>query len=233
MSTSRREVGKSRVPLWVAGFVALACVAILTLSGWREWEARQVDLRNAEVDMANLASSLTQHAEDMFELADTILAGMVDRMEIGGTSAGAVTKIQTFLQARKYNRKRIRGIFVYDETGRWLATTEDVDLAGLNNSDRDYFQQHRASADRGTLLGRPVKSRSGGQWIITASRRFNHPDGSFAGVVLTSIDVAYFAEFYKQFDIGPNGAVSLLSADGIMLARSGDDQGAYVGRDLS
>lgn len=233
MSTSRREVGKSRVPLWVAGFVALACVAILTLSGWREWEARQVDLRNAEVDMANLASSLTQHAEDMFELADTILAGMVDRMEIGGTSAGALTKIQTFLQARKYNRKRIRGIFVYDETGRWLATTEDVDLAGLNNSDRDYFQQHRTTADRGTLLGRPVKSRSGGQWIITASRRFNHPDGSFAGVVLTSIDVAYFAEFYKQFDIGPNGAVSLLSADGIMLARSGDDQGAYVGRDLS
>ncbi|MET4445958.1 hypothetical protein ABIB75_004240, partial [Bradyrhizobium sp. GM2.2] len=51
--------------------------------------------------------------------------------------------------------------------------------------------------------------------------------------MLTSIDVAYFAEFYKQFDIGPNGAVSLLSADGIMLARSGDDQGAYVGRDLS
>src|SRR3954468_336792 len=122
MSTSRREVGKSRVPLWVAGFVALACVAIVTLSGWREWEARQVDLRNAEVDMANLASSLTQHAEDMFELADTILAGMVDRMEIGGTSAGALTKIQTFLQARKYNRKRIRGIFVYDQTRPSLAT---------------------------------------------------------------------------------------------------------------
>ncbi|MGY3234156.1 hypothetical protein ACVWZ4_005324 [Bradyrhizobium sp. USDA 4472] len=37
-----------------------------------------------------------------------------------------------------------------------------------------------------------VKSRSGGQWVIPASCRFNHPDGSFAGVVLTSVDVAYF-----------------------------------------
>lgn len=233
MTSSRRELGKTHLPLWAAGFVALACVAILALSGWREWESRQVDLKNAEVDMANLARSLTQHAEDSFDLADTILAGMTDRMETGGTSPAAVEKIRTFLQSRKYNRQRIRGIFVYDETGRWLATTEDVNLAGLNNGDRDYFQQHRASTDRGTLVGRPVKSRSGGQWIITLSRRFNHPDGSFAGVVLTSIDVAYFTQFYRRFDIGPNGSVSLLNADGIMLARSRDEDGSNVGRDMS
>lgn len=215
------------------GLRGLACVVILALSGWREWESREVELRNAEVDMANLAQSLTQHAEDTFELADTILAGMVDRMEVGGTSPAAVGKIQRFLQSRKYNRQRIRGIFVYDETGHWLATTEDGDFSSFNNSDRDYFQRHRASADHGTLIGRPVKSRSGGQWIVTASRRFNHPDGSFAGVVLTSIDVAYFMQFYRRFDIGPNGAVSLLTADGIILARSRDDDGAYVGRDMS
>jgi hypothetical protein len=161
MPHSRRELGKALVPLRVAGFVALACLAILALSGWREWESREVDLRNAEVDMANLAGSLTQHAEDTFDLADTILTGMVDRMEIGGTTPAAVAKIQTFLQARKYNQQRIRGIFVYDETGRWLATTEAADLAGLNNGDRDYFQRHRASNDRQTLIGRPVKSRSG------------------------------------------------------------------------
>ncbi|MBR1215358.1 diguanylate cyclase [Bradyrhizobium sp. JYMT SZCCT0180] len=233
MITSRREIGKAHIPLWAAGFVALACVAILALSGWREWESRQVDLKNAEVDMANLARSLTQHAEDTFDLADTILAGMADRMETGGTNPAAVEKIQTFLKSRKYNRQRIRGIFVYDETGRWLATTEDINLAGLNNGDRDYFQHHRTSTDRGTLIGRPVKSRSGGQWIITLSRRFNHPDGSFAGVVLTSIDVAYFKEFYRRFDIGPNGSVALLNADGVLLARSRDEDGSNVGRDMS
>ncbi|WP_439400027.1 hypothetical protein ACRQ5Q_41150 (plasmid) [Bradyrhizobium sp. PMVTL-01] len=79
------------------------------LSGWREWETCQVELRNAEVDMANLAQSLTQHDRDTFELADTILVGMVDQMEVGRTSPAAVEKIQSFLQARKYNRHRIRG----------------------------------------------------------------------------------------------------------------------------
>jgi diguanylate cyclase (GGDEF)-like protein/PAS domain S-box-containing protein len=232
MTRNRRALGQTHLPLWAAGFVALACVAILALSGWREWSSRQIDLKIAEVDMANLARSLTQHADDTFQLADTILIGLVDRLETDGTGPAAIAKIEKFLPLRKSAGNRIRGIFVYDETGRWLATSERMDFAGLNNSDRDYFQRHRASPDTGTMIGRPVKSRSGGQWIITASRRFNHPDGGFAGVALTTIDVGYFSKFYEQFDIGPNGAVSLLSADGIMLARSGDD-GTYVGRDMS
>lgn len=231
MVTSR-ELGKTRLPLWAAGFVALICVTILGLSVWREWETREAELRNAEIDVTNLAHSLTQHADDTFELADTILVGLVHRLEHEGTGSDTITKLQAYLPIRK-SSDRIRGIFVYDETGRWLATTEHVDFSGLNNSDREYFRQHRDSPDRGTLIGRPVKSRSGGQWIITASRRINHPDGSFAGVVLLTIDVAYFAKFYERFDVGPNGSASLLNDAGIMLARAHDESGAYVGRDLS
>lgn len=231
MVTSR-ELGKAHLPLWAAGFVALICVTILGLSAWREWESRNAELRSAEIDVTNLAHSLIQHADDTFELADTILVGLVHRLELDGLGPDAIAKLQTYLPTRK-SSDRIRGIFVYDETGRWLATTEQVDLSGLNNSDRDYFRQHRASRDKGTLIGRPVKSRSGGQWIITASRRIDHPDGSFAGVVLLTIDVAYFSKFYQRFDFGPNGSASLLNTAGIMLARSGDASEAFVGRDLS
>lgn len=231
MVTSR-ELGKAHLPLWAAGFVALICVTILGLSAWREWETRNAELRSAEIDVTNLAHSLIQHADDTFELADTILVGLVHRLELDGTGSDTITKLQAYLPIRK-SSDRIRGIFVYDETGRWLATTEHVDFSGLNNSDREYFRQHRDFPEKGTLIGRPVKSRSGGQWIITASRRINHPDGSFAGVVLLTIDVAYFAKFYERFDVGPNGSASLLNNAGIMLARAHDESGAYVGRDLS
>lgn len=231
MVTSR-ELGKAHLPLWAAGFVALICVTILGLSAWREWETRNAELRSAEIDVTNLAHSLIQHADDTFELADTILVGLVHRLELDGLGPDTIAKLQTYLPTRK-SSDRIRGIFVYDETGRWLATTEHVDFSKLNNSDRDYFRQHRASPDKGTLIGRPVKSRSGGQWIITASRRIDHPDGSFAGVALLTIDVAYFSKFYQRFDFGPNGSASLLNNAGIMLARTGDESEAFVGRDLS
>lgn len=224
--------GGTRLPLRAAVFVALVCAAILGLSGWREWAGRSDILQNAEVDMTNLARSLTQHVEDTIELADATLTGLTGRLEASGIDAATIAGIQRFLDLRKPTLGRIRGLFVYDETGRWLATTENVDFSGLNNSDRAYFQHHRDIDDRRVLLGRPVKSRAGGQWIITISRRFNHPDGRFAGVVLASIDAAYFADFYRRFDIGPHGAVTLLNTDGILLARSPDD-GSYVGRNMS
>ncbi|GAU85927.1 diguanylate cyclase [Bosea sp. BIWAKO-01] len=226
------RANRSRLPLWAGGFVAVACLAILTLSGWREWSAREAALQNAEIDMANLARSLTQHAEDSVEIADAALLGLANRLETTGVGPAAVAGLQSFLNDRRSTLGRIRGLFVYDETGQWLATTESINLSGLNNSDRVYFQHHRDVDDRRAFLGHPVQSRSGGQWIVTVSRRFNHSDGSFAGVVLATIDVDYFAAFYRQFDIGPSGAVSLLSTDGILIARSAGD-GSYVGRDMS
>ena len=228
----RRDGGPKRLSLIAAAFVVLVCVAILALSGWREWTFRDAALRNAEVGVANLAQSLAQHAEDTFELADTFVIGLAHRLETDGTSPAAIAKLQNVIDLSKPMLGRIRGLFVYDETGRWLATSEKVNLAAFNNSDRDYFQHHRQSADRQMLIGKPIKSRSGGQWIIPVSRRFNHPDGSFAGVVLATIDSAYFSQFYKEFDVGPNGSIALLSTAGIMLARSVDND-VFVGRDLS
>ena len=230
MIDHRSDLRKGRLTLWASAFVAVACLAIVALSGWREWSSRQTLLKGSETDMANLARSVTQHADDTFELADTVLNVLVGQLELEGTSPAAIAKIQTFLSRRKA-ANRIRAVFVYDETGRWLATSEPVDFAGLNNSDREYFQHHRAVAERGTFIGPPVRSRSGGQWIITASRRFNHPDGSFAGVALTTIDVDYFLQFYRGFDVGQNGSIALATAKGVVLARSPDN--GYTGRDLS
>jgi diguanylate cyclase (GGDEF)-like protein/PAS domain S-box-containing protein len=232
MMRSSRNVDQTRLPIRAAAFVTLVCVAILALSGWREWASRNTALKNAEADMSNLARSLTQHAEDTLELADAVLIGLVDRLETDGTSSVAMARLQVFIDLRKATLDRIRGLFIYGEDGQWLLTTEKVELTRFSNSDRDYFQRHREFTDRKTLIGPPVRSRSGGQWILTLSRRFNHPDGSFAGVALMTIDATYFSNFYAKFEIGANGAIALLSADGVVLARSPDD-GTYVGRDMS
>jgi diguanylate cyclase (GGDEF)-like protein/PAS domain S-box-containing protein len=232
MNAASHKNTSTRLPLLAAIFVALVCVAIVGLSCWREWSARDLDLKHAEVEMANLTRSLTGHAEDTIELGESILAGIVSGLETDGINPARIGRLQTLFALRKAKLGRIHGLFVYDETGHWLATTETLNFAELNNSDRAYFQHHRESADRKMLIGQPVLSRSGGQWVTTLSRRINHPDGSFAGVVLATVDANYFSQFYGQFDIGANGTISLMSADGIIMARSPDD-GTSVGRDLS
>ncbi|WP_316233054.1 diguanylate cyclase domain-containing protein [Bradyrhizobium sp. SZCCHNPS2010] len=223
--------GRMRLTPKVAGLLALACIAIIALSGWREWTARQSELRNAETDMANLAVSLSQHADDTFELADTVLNMLVNQLELRGTSPTALAELQRYLDRRKKDN-RIGGVVVLGEDGRWLATSETVDLTGRNDADQVYFEHHRTSTDRSSLIGPPVKSAITGQWVITVSRRFNRPDGAFGGVALVTVDANYLENFYSQFNVGRNGSIFLMSRKGVILARAPDD-GHYVGRNLS
>lgn len=231
--SSGRRVARSRLPLVAAAFVILVCGAIVLQSVLGVWAARTAALKNAEIDEANLARSLLQHAEDTFELADSLVLGLVNRLEMDGTGPESIAQLQSAIDFRKPTMGRIRGLFVYDDEGRWLASSEKVEnMASLNNSDREYFKVHRAFPSRSLLIGNPIRSRSGGQWIVTATRRFNNPDGSFGGVVLASIDSSYFSQFYRQFDVGPSGSVSLLTIGGIVLARSLDNE-TTVGADIS
>jgi diguanylate cyclase (GGDEF)-like protein/PAS domain S-box-containing protein len=50
-------------------------------------------------------------------------------------------------------------------------------------------------------------------------------------MVISSIRSSYFNEFYRQFDLGAAGTISLLSSDGIAMARYPDE--GTVGRDVS
>jgi diguanylate cyclase (GGDEF)-like protein/PAS domain S-box-containing protein len=220
------------LPKRIALFLGAICFAILAFAGWREWQSRAADLANAEIETRNLARSVAQYADDTLELGKTILVSLVGRLERDGTSPDAIARLRSLLEARRSVLGRVRGLFVYDEQGNWIATTERLDLAGLNNGDRDYFQRHKLSQSTEIRVGNPVRSRSGGQWIITLSKRFNNPDGTFAGVALATLDVAHFTDFFSQFDLGPGGAISLLNRDGIILSRYPED-GTYVGLDLS
>jgi diguanylate cyclase (GGDEF)-like protein/PAS domain S-box-containing protein len=229
MEIAPYKVGQMRLPLRAAAFVALVCVTIVGLSGWREWESRDVILRTTEIDLANLAHSLTQHVEDSLDLLDTGIVGVISRLETDGTDPETIAKLRKILVARKDSLKRIHNIAICDENGNSLATAGGT---AIHLGDREYFQHHQQSTARGAFVGHPVKSKLDGEWNIPVSRRFNHPDGSFAGVVVASISSRYFSEFYRQFDNGVGGSVALVTADGIMVARSPDND-AYTGRDLS
>ena len=227
MDGGPQRTGLMRLPFRAAAFVVLLCVAILGMSGLREWNLRAATLQAAKVELANLARSLIQHAEDSFDLLDASILGAVGRLETDGATPATLAKLQDIFAARKAASQRISGFAIVDENGDWLASSG---ATGKSLGDREFFRHHLQSTDRDAFIGRPVKSLSG-EWVMTVSRRFNHRDGSFGGVVIATIGAPYFSEFYGQFDIGASGTVSLLSTEGIALARRPDD--GNVGRDLS
>lgn len=200
-------------------FVILVCLSLVFVDGWRSWTARKIQLHEATIATSNMARALAQHADDTIKEADTALVGLVERVQTDGISPSALARLHKFLELRVDELPQLNGLYVYNENGQWLTNSQPTTASNVNNADRDYFIYHRTHANPGPYIGLPIQSRSTGDWILTISRRINHADGSFAGVVLATISIDYFNKFYDSFDIGHDGAIALVLDSGIMFTR--------------
>jgi diguanylate cyclase (GGDEF)-like protein len=213
------------ITFWATVFVTVVCLSLVGVDVWRSLNARSEQLLEKERQGANLARAMAQQADDTIKAADIALADIVERIESDGSSVRALARLQQQMRAQVANLPQLVGLFVYDESGSWIANSRAVVSQAYNNADREYFIYHRTHTERGPHVGLPVISRSSGKWIMPVSRRLNKPDGSFGGVVLATLDIDYFRRFYESFDLGTRGAVALLSNDGTLLLRQPFDSG--------
>lgn len=86
-------------------------------------------------------------------------------------------------------------------------------------ADRDYFQVQDDASRRGFYIGVPVQSREDGNWRIPISVPLERGDKGVT-VLLAAIRVDYFVSLFEQERIRPNGAITLLRRDGLLLARA-------------
>lgn len=213
-------------------FVAMVCLSLLGIGAWATWKSHETDIQDATTVTTNMTRALAQHADDTLRAVDSILIGFVERLENDDMSSASLPRIKNMLQLIVAELPSLHGMFVYDQDGRAIVTPQSIPASPLDNSHREYFQYHRANIDRGAHVGLPVQSRSTGRWVIPVSRRINHPDGTFAGVVLATVEMDYFRKFHESFDIGPNGAILLALDNGTLVTRRPFDK-AMIGRNVS
>ena len=89
----------------------------------------------------------------------------------------------------------------------------------MSRADRDFFQFHKTHKTSGIHVSKPFIAPTIGTHIVALSRRVSNPDGSFAGVVVGTIRLAYFEELFKGAVLRANENVSLFRTDGTLLMR--------------
>jgi diguanylate cyclase (GGDEF)-like protein len=110
-------------------------------------------------------------------------------------------------------------MFVVDSSGQIILDSKNLTPPRQNVSERDYFQFHKDDESAGLFISRPLVSKLNGRSMVAFSRRLSHPDGTFAGVVLTAMLQDHFQALFKDVSLGPNGTVTLARTDGIVLMR--------------
>lgn len=199
--------------------IILVCASLIALTAFLGWHSRLDWLSNAQKSTENLTYSVVQHTEATFRQTDTVVQDIVERVEKDGVDELELLYLQKILVSRIQQQPQLHGLFVYDESGRWIAHSQQDTSSNAIGSAHGYFQHHRTHASRAVLIGAPVRSKATQEWIVPVSRRVNTPDGRFAGVVLATIKLSHFSAYHQQFNIGKEGLIAMNLTSGELMAR--------------
>jgi diguanylate cyclase (GGDEF)-like protein len=215
----KTDLQRSRVIFGTTLFVAFVCVALLVMNAWLIIRARTAENEQIARANTNLARAVGQQIESTVVLAEHIISGIVFELERADITPETLQRLQPVLVNHASEVQAIKGLFIYDEQGRWLVYSEATPAGAQNNSDREYFIHHRTNPSARTLISGPIVSRSSGEWVIPVSRRINDPDGNFAGVVLVTLSVKHLLSVLDRFQIGEQGAIALFGTDQLLVRR--------------
>ena len=199
--------------------VILLALSFSTVCGWVLLEARRAtEVRATEV-ATSIANSLRADIARNVDLLNLSLEGVMSNLKLPGLDRLTPEMRQLVLFDYSATARHPTSMFVVDEAGQITLDSKNLTPPRQNVSDRDYFQFHKGDESAGLFISRPLVSKLNGRSMVAFSRRLSHPDGSFAGVVLTAMLQDHFQALFKDVSLGPNGTVTLARTDGIVLMR--------------
>ncbi|MEO8751794.1 MAG: diguanylate cyclase [Casimicrobiaceae bacterium] len=207
---------------WALPVFGLLLVGAMWIGTWVQMRSTErVLLEAATRDIAGVATSFEHYTRRTIKDADRIALLIKHEFEQQGT-----LDFPRLIRAGLIEAGGVLVVNVADATGDIIARSRAD--GPFNIGDREIFLLH-AAQDTGLLdISKPVVSRVSGRPTILMSRRLNHADGTFAGIVVLSVTPDYFMEFYREADLGTRGSLGLYGRGGTFRARSVGDEATSV-----
>src|SRR5215216_1938530 len=205
---------RARVNLALIGvFVLFAVLWVLLL--WYRYDAT---IKAGERRADNLSLILTEHLRRSIGAVDAALVQLALHSErVGGPKASTETWTP-LLQAAHAGVTGVSAIILTDETGLITSSTF-ADVIGRSRRDVFLFQHLSANPDSGLVADAPFRSPASGRVVLPLGRALRSGDGKFAGMIVATLEPEQLREFYRSVDVGPNGRITVLHPQGIVVFR--------------
>lgn len=168
---------------------------------------RTLTVQAARNNAMNLATAFEAHVLSTIRLMDIVLLDMREDV-LEHTDFGRHVD-----EELKAYGGFIAQLAVIDRDGRLVFSNLGPSGKHVDLSDREHFRVHRDNPQEDRLfISKPVLGRVSKQWTIQFTRPI-HQNGEFAGVLVLSVPTSFFADYYQQIDVGPNGSIVLLGTD--------------------
>lgn len=228
----------------VCVFSALVLVsAWTTIAAMLRWQWQET-MAAEKRQNANIALALSEHTLRILQTVDK-----------------SMQRLQDHVKDRPFDGREI--VRIANETGMtpeiltqlsFVAANGDFQGSNLdpdgsrsqhvNLMEREHIRVHLqpAAPSPGTSAGLPpdglfvsraLQGKVSGVWTIQLSRKITAADGRTLGVVVASLNQAYFDKVYGQVGLGSDGGVALVGLDGVIRARVAGGASAQAGRSIS
>lgn len=230
-ATVTEQTAKTLMPhrRFMAGLVLCVLsvdVFVIGLAGYWLHHSRQQHEERAAIATQNLARSLELTMDNIFDKTDVALLAVVDEAQRELAKGNIEEKeITSYIRRQKSRVPELENMRLTDAQGETLYGTNIPSDTPINVSDRDYFVNVQKGSQEEPFLGKPVVGRFTNKFVFNMSRRVNHPDGTFAGVVFATLPIDHFVKLFSSLDMGKNGVITLRSVDLSVIARYPEPRG--------
>lgn len=213
-------VARGRLRTLIVASALCANLFVAAVSGYSLYHSRQQAELRAHVRTQNVAHVVDQSLSSSIEKIDLALRAITDELE-RQLATGGIDPQQVNLSLERYQQRlpEVEAIRVANADGRVVFGKGLEPSASISWADRDYFTFLRDHPDGGLQISKPRMGRVAKTYIVGFARRYNTPDGRFAGVVSAPVSIDYFSKFLSAFDLGRNGSIVLRDAELGLIAR--------------
>ena len=220
---------KSRVE-WLIAVSVTVTLGFCAICGTILWELRRGVSERAVQSATNLIAALHSDIGRNFESYDLSLLAVTDGLNLPQINSLAPEIRHMVLFDRAATARFLGSIMVLDKYGTVILDSSTQRPLPANYSTEEYFTAHRDFPNFGLYVKGPIKDQLG-EDAIAISRRWSRPDGSFGGVVMGTLRLAYFQNLFTKMSLGKLSVMTLMQTDGIVLMRM-PYAPDYVGRNI-
>jgi len=234
---------KAGDPWWPWRNIALAgslfVLAITALSVYDIVRSYHESVAETGRDLQSQARVIAEQAASSLQAVDGVLRQISEDSRRGAPGRMSPADLHAYLKNQALGLVQADALSLFDADGRLVASsaTPEPTPPPVNLGDDPAFRAVRAHNGNGPLVAPARLGRVLTQgWFLPMARRLETADGRFAGGVAANVRVDYFQNFYRDVRPEQGTAISLVHADGTLVARHPAAEGSlgqrHAGFDL-
>lgn len=210
---------------WQPSFFIWGMISFLLIFLWTSTFLQIADdYRSAVEKVYARNSTLTQAFEEHVRRSLSDVDGLLQFIKSSYETNGNLNENIKLMFEIAADKPMFHTITIFDANGQTYAVNKPVPV--IHVADRAFFRYQQTHQEDNLYIGEPIEGRAIQKSAIPLARRINHADGSFAGVVVATVDPAFFADFYQRMNLEPAMTILIVgSNDSVIRVRK---QGASL-----